>query len=126
MFDDGEEPIGFAVRKRSEHHRVHQAEDRRRRPGAERDGQDRHRSETGIPEQRPDAKSQVLPHGFQPSAGAHVVGELAHPAQIAEPPHRRVPCGVRHHPARDIGLGRQLDMRAHLLLDIVDGGFTSQ
>src|SRR4030095_5033099 len=57
---------GIVIGQWSEHHAVHDRKNRRRRADAERQGQDRHTGESGLPSQQPPRMTQVSKQKAQP------------------------------------------------------------
>ena len=64
LFLDEHDPVRILVRKRTEKHAFHRAEDRRVRPDADRERQDGDRHESRRAAQRPNGVAQVLDQRF--------------------------------------------------------------
>src|SRR5205085_12629095 len=66
------------------------------------------------------AIANVLQQSFHKASPSNLVSRVPDDADVAEGPERRPACLDRRHPALDVGLRLQLDVQAHLLVDVAE------
>jgi len=116
---DFDELLGMRHRQRAQAYRVEQLEDRRVRPDAEREREDGDDGKSWIEPQQSQAVSQVLPDRLEEAEGVHAVDLLADLRDVAQLAARRVARLGAAHPARDVLVGLDRQMRVELARPLV-------
>ncbi len=120
---DDDKIIGAGGPKKTEHHRVHQTEDRRVRADAKRQRKDRDRGEARVAAQRtpgePKVGAKIVEALQSPAFAAAVLGGLHRPEF-----HARAACGfvgaqAGSHKIRRIGFDVRAQFRLHFGLEVL-------
>jgi hypothetical protein len=122
-----DEPLRFRHWQWPQHHRMDNAEDRRRRPDAERERQHRDDGESKVLAQLTNGKREILPQLGQVLMSAHgaipLISQLREqrprPIDVAKPRHRRPPRLLGRHTGGQILTDAHLEVKGKLPLDLV-------
>ena len=115
---DVDELLRFGERQRPKHHTIDDAEDRRVRADAEREGQHRGEREHGDAREAARRLPELLRDLMGPVAAPHVARRLAHGGLIAEPAPRVSRRVLRRFAARDAVADRHVEVSLHLAVQI--------
>ena len=110
--------IGQTERQRLQQHAVDDAEHRRRRADAERDGHDRDGGEAGRARHQPHAIAEVLPRGGEPGDASRVARFVHQQGGRSEFALRGRAGGVRRQAARNVLVDEVLKMRGHFVREL--------
>ena len=116
-FPHRHDPIGLMVRQRLQHHRAHDAEDRRGRADAEGQRHQRRGGEAGRPPQHASAMADIAHRVFEQRGPDLVPRALPDAFQSAELEQRLAPRLVGTHAGAAMLLGLLIDVKANLFVE---------
>ena len=111
---DVDKPCGIFDRKHAHPHRIEQLEDRGVRADAERQRQDGDDGEGRVEAKQSRAVPEIAPGAVEKADGIHLIDFLADQGSVAKFAPGRVPRLGGQHPARDVLVGFNREMRLEL------------